>query len=89
MKASKRNRKKNLSKLELLQIVKHCKSSHRPHLFKFLDDKSINILSEVIQNVLFHDLNLTKAQKRMLFKKYGAQHKCYNVMMLRVTNPTP
>lgn len=75
MKDSKKNRQKNLSKLELLQIVQHCKSSHRPHLFKFLDDKSINTLSEVIQNVLFHDLNLSKKQKRMLFKKYGGQRK--------------
>ena len=67
--------KNNLSKLELLQIVKHCKSSHRPHLFKYLDNKSIKILSEVIQNVLFRDLNLSKKQKRMLAKKYGNKQK--------------
>ena len=49
--------------------------------------KSIPFKSEVIQNVLFHDLNLTKKQKRLLFKKYGGQRKQLQLLTKKSNSP--
>ena len=61
---------KNLSKVELLRIIKRLKAKERSHVIKFLDKDAIDIVGECIHNVLFTNCDLKEKTVKDLRKKF-------------------
>ena len=66
---------KNLSKVELLRIIKRLKAKERSHIIKFLDKDAIDIVGECIHNVLFENCNLKNKTKIDLRRKFKSKEK--------------
>ena len=63
---------KNLSKLELVRIIRRLKNKERSHLFQFLDNDAIDTLGECVHNVLFNNINLKKASTSFERTRFGS-----------------
>ena len=54
--------KKHLAKYALISTLKSSKPEARAHLIGYLNDSGIKLLSEVVFNVLFNNLSLSKRE---------------------------
>ena len=66
---------KTLSKLALINILKKSKPEVRCRLINYLNPEGIRVLSEVVYNVLFNKLELSKSQKLRIKKEYQKEKK--------------
>ena len=71
---------KNLSKVELLRIIKRLKAKERSHIIKFLDKDAIDIVGECIHNVLFENCNLKNKTKIDLRRKFKSKEKQLRIL---------
>lgn len=67
--------KRNLSKVQLLKILKSCKPESRIHLIKYLNDDGINALCEITFNLLFNNLKLPEKSKKKIKENYKGKRK--------------
>ena len=69
--------KKHLAKYALISTLKSSRPEARAHLIGYLNDSGIKLLSEVVFNVLFNNLSLSKREikvKRGLSKISAKKH---------------
>ena len=71
--------KSKLSKLEvvreLTRILNKIQPAERTFIVNLLDDKGVDLLSEVVTNVFFNDLNTNKKRKCVLYDRFQKKQK--------------
>ena len=70
-------KKKHLAKYALISTLKSSKPEARAHLIGYLNDSGIKLLSEVVFNVLFNDLSLSKREKSRMRKMYQSKERTF------------
>ena len=69
--------KKHLAKYALISTLKSSKPEARAHLIGYLNDSGIKLLSEVVFNVLFNNLSLSKREKSRMRKMYQSKERTF------------
>ena len=65
------SKKKLLSRLALIDVLKKCPKDARSQIIDYFNSEGINVLSETIHNVLRKETPLKDSQKRRLIKEYS------------------